>query len=202
MNLQHQSNLPFVIQASDKGERTFDIYSRLLVERIIFLRGELTDETANLIVAQMLYLDAEAPEKDITLYINCSGGEVMAAMAIYDAINQIRSEVCTVCIGNAVAIGALLLSSGTRGKRYALPNARITIRQPSGGTQGKASDIEVAAREILYLRESINRILAINTGQSKERIERDSERDFFMSAEEAQAYGLIDSIIKRTPTPI
>ncbi len=199
MNIPHQLSIPLVVQPSDQGERVFDIYSRLLAERIIFLRGELTEELANLIVAQMLFLDAEDPEKDMTLFINSSGGSVTAAMAVYDTINQIRSQVCTVCMGTAAAIGAFLLSSGTKSKRYALPNARITIRQPSGSFQGKASDIEVVAKEILYLRESINRILAANTGQSQEQIERDSDRDFFMSAEEAKNYGLVDSIILKTP---
>lgn len=194
-----QSSIPIVIQPTDKGDRAFDIYSRLLAERIIFLRGEVTDETANLIVAQMLFLDHEDPEKDITLYINSPGGSVTAGMAIYDTINQIRTDVCTVCIGFAASMGAFLLSSGTKGKRLALPHARIMIHQPSGGSQGKATDIEIAAKEILYFRESINQILAANTGQSKERIDSDSERDFFMSAEEAKIYGLIDSIINKTP---
>ena len=198
MNFSTQGNIPIVIQSSDKGERTLDIYSRLLAERIVFLQGELTEETANLIVAQMLFLDAEDPKQDITLYINTSGGSVTAAMTVYDAMNQLRSDVCTVCIGTAASMGAFLLSSGAKGKRVALPNARITIRQPSGGTQGKASDIEVAAQEILYLKESINRILAANTGQSKERIALDSERDLFMSAESAKTYGLVDSIIVKT----
>ncbi len=199
MNFSTQGNIPIVIQSSDKGERTLDIYSRLLAERIVFLQGELTEETANLIVAQMLFLDAEDPKQDITLYINSSGGSVTAAMTVYDAMNQLRSKVCTVCIGSAASMGAFLLSSGAKGKRLALPNARIAIRQPSGGTQGKASDIEVAAKEILYLRESINTILAANTSQSKEQIELDSERDLFMSAEQAKAYGLVDSIITKTP---
>lgn len=199
MNFSTQGNIPIVIQSSDKGERTLDIYSRLLAERIVFLQGELTEETANLIVAQMLFLDAEDPKQDITLYINSSGGSVTAAMTVYDAMNQLRSKVCTVCIGTAASMGAFLLSSGAKGKRLALPNARIAIRQPSGGTQGKASDIEVAAKEILYLRESINTILAANTSQSKEQIELDSERDLFMSAEQAKAYGLVDSIITKTP---
>ncbi|MBE9049738.1 ATP-dependent Clp protease proteolytic subunit [Nostocales cyanobacterium LEGE 11386] len=194
-----QSNLPIIIQPTETGERVFDIYSRLLAERIIFLKGELTEEIANLIVAQMLFLDHEDADKDITLYINSSEGSVTAAMAVYDAINQLRPDICTVCIGAAAAMAAFLLSSGTKGKRLAVPNARITIRQPSGMTEGKASDIEVVAKEILYLRESINKILAINTGQTKERIELDSERDFFMSAEKAKAYGLIDGIIQKTP---
>ncbi|WP_026734241.1 ATP-dependent Clp endopeptidase proteolytic subunit ClpP [Fischerella sp. PCC 9605] len=198
MNTPTQPSIPIIIQPSEKGDRALDIYSRLLAERIIFLRGEVTDETANLIVAQMLFLDAEDPERDITLYINSPGGSVTAGMAIYDAMNQIRSDVCTVCIGTAASMGSFLLSSGTKGKRYALPNARIMIHQPSGGAQGKASDIEIQAKEILYFRQLINRILATNTGQSIEKIEMDSERDFFMSAEEAKEYGLIDSIILKT----
>ncbi|WP_341528876.1 ATP-dependent Clp endopeptidase proteolytic subunit ClpP [Nostoc sp. UHCC 0302] len=198
MNYSSQISIPIIIQQSEHGERSLDIYSRLLAERIIFLRSEVTDEAANLIVAQMLFLDAEDPERDITLYINSPGGSVSAGMAIYDTINQIRSEVCTVCIGIAASMGAFLLACGTKGKRYALPSARIMIHQPSGGAQGKASDIEIAAKEILYFRKLINRILAANTGKTPEQIELDSERDFFMSAEEAKAYGLIDSIILKT----
>ncbi len=150
----------------------------------------------------MLFLDAEDPEKDITLYINSSGGLLTAAFAVYDAMTQLRTDVCTVCIGTAAATAAFLLSSGTKGKRYSLPNARITIRQASGSTEGKATEIEVVAREILYLKESINRILTANTGQSKQQIEQDSNRDFFMSAEEAKAYGLVDTIIQKTAVPL
>ena len=197
-----QVSIPMVIQPSDKGDKAFDIYSRLLAERIVFLKSEVTDETANLIVAQLLFLDADDPERDITLYINSPGGSVTAGMAVYDAMNQIRCDVCTVCVGFAASMGAFLLSSGTHGKRYALPNARIMIHQPSGGAQGVASDIEVAAREILRIKETINKILAANTGQPLEKIERDSDRDFFMSAEEAKAYGLIDGVILRTPTSV
>ncbi|KAB8321174.1 ATP-dependent Clp endopeptidase proteolytic subunit ClpP [Tolypothrix campylonemoides VB511288] len=197
-----QLSIPMVIQQSDKGDRAFDIYSRLLAERIVFLKSEVTDETANLIVAQLLFLDADDPERDITLYINSPGGSVTAGMAVYDAMNQIRCDVCTVCVGFAASMGAFLLSSGTQGKRYALPNARIMIHQPSGGAQGVASDIEVAAREILRTKDTINRILAANTGQALEKIERDSDRDFFMSAEEAKAYGLIDGVILKTPTSV
>lgn len=196
MNLPYQLGLATVISTKDR-ENSFDIYSRLLAERIIFIKGELTEETANLIIAKMLFLDHEDPEKDITLYINSSGSSITAAMAVYDTMSQIRTDVCTVCIGNASAMGAFLLSSGTKGKRLALPNARITIRQLLGSSEGKATDIEVAAKEILYLRESVNRIFAANTGQSKERIDSDSERDFFMSAEEAKSYGLIDRIINK-----
>ena len=197
-----QFSIPMVIQPSDKGDRAFDIYSRLLAERIVFLKSEVTDETANLIVAQLLFLDADDSERDITLYINSPGGSVTAGMAVYDAMNQIRCDVCTVCVGFAASMGAFLLSSGTKGKRYALPNARIMIHQPSGGAQGMASDIEVAAREILRTKETINKILAANTGQPLDKIERDSDRDFFMSAEEAKAYGLIDGVILRTPTSV
>lgn len=198
----HQFSIPMVIQSSDKGDKAFDIYSRLLAERIVFLKSEVTDETANLIVAQLLFLDADDPERDITLYINSPGGSVTAGMAVYDAMNQIRCDVCTVCVGFAASMGAFLLSSGTQGKRYALPNARIMIHQPSGGAQGVASDIEVAARELLRTKETINRILAANTGQPLEKIQRDSDRDFFMSAEEAKAYGLIDGVILKTPTSV
>jgi ATP-dependent Clp protease protease subunit len=198
----HQSSIPMVIQPSEKGDRAFDIYSRLLAERIVFLKSEVTDYTANLIVAQLLFLDADDPERDITLYINSPGGSVTAGMAVYDAMNQIRCDVCTVCVGIAASMGAFLLSSGTKGKRYALPNARIMIHQPSGGAQGVASDIEVAARELLRTKDTINKILAANTGQPLEKIERDSDRDFFMSAEEAKAYGLIDGVILRTPTSV
>ncbi|MEI2583916.1 ATP-dependent Clp endopeptidase proteolytic subunit ClpP [Scytonema sp. PRP1] len=197
-----QLSIPMVIQPSDKGDKAFDIYSRLLAERIVFLKSEVTDETANLIVAQLLFLDADDPERDITLYINSPGGSVTAGMAVYDAMNQIRCDVCTACVGFAASMGAFLLSSGTQGKRYALPNARIMIHQPSGGAQGVASDIEVAAREILRTKETINKILAANTGQPLEKIERDSDRDFFMSAEEAKAYGLIDGVILKTPTSV
>jgi ATP-dependent Clp protease protease subunit len=198
MKYSNQLSIPMIIQQSEKGEQALDIYSRLLAERIIFLRNEVTDDIANLIVAQMLFLDAEEADRDITLYINSPGGSVTAGMAIYDAMNQIRSQVCTVCIGIAASMGAFLLSAGTKGKRYALPNARIIIHQPSGGAQGKASDIEIAAKEILYFRQLINKILADNTGKSQEQIELDSERDFFMSADEAKAYGLIDKIILKT----
>ncbi|MDM9382088.1 ATP-dependent Clp endopeptidase proteolytic subunit ClpP [Chlorogloeopsis sp. ULAP01] len=199
MNSPTHSNIPIIIQPSERGERALDIYSRLLAERIVFLRGEVTEETANLIVAQLLFLDAEDAEQDISLFINSPGGAITAGMAIYDTMNQIRAQVSTVCVGVAASMGAFLLSSGVKGKRYALPNARIMIHQPSGGAEGKATDIEIAAKEILYFRELINRILAANTGQSIEKIEMDSERDFFMSAEQAKDYGLIDNIILKTP---
>ena len=199
MNSPERASSPNFIQPSDKGEQTFDIYSRLLARRVVFLKDELTDEIANQIVAQLLFLDAEEPEQDIFFYINSFGDSVMAGMAVYDTISQIRADVSTVCIGSAASMGAFLLSSGTKGKRFALPNARIMIHQPSGVAQGPASDIQAAAQEILYLKEIINRILASNTGRSQEQIERDSARDFFMSAEEAKAYGLVDNIILKPP---
>lgn len=174
----------------------------MLAERIVFLKSEVNDEIANLIVAQLLFLDAEDPERDVFLYINSPGGSVTAGMAIYDTMNQIRAEVCTVCVGFAASMGAVLLSSGVKGKRYALPNARIMVHQPSGGARGAAGDIEVAAREILHTKQIINKILAANTNQPLDRIERDLERDFYMSAEEAQAYGLVDSVILKTPTSV
>ena len=192
-------NFPNFISLSDKKEPAFDLYSHLLAKRIIFLRGELTDETANNIIAQLLFLDAEDSEQDIFLYINSSGGSVTGAIAIYDTIQQIHSDVCTVCVGTAASMAVILLSSGTKGKRYALPNARIRIQQPSGNVEGKATDIEVAAKEILYQKETINRILAINTARSKELIEHDTQRDFFLNAKEAKAYGLIDEIVTKPP---
>jgi ATP-dependent Clp protease protease subunit len=196
MNFSEQPNTPFIPQISEYGERYFDIYSRLLATRVLFLRGEITEEIANLTVAQMLFLDAEDPGRDIFLYINSSDGSATAALAIYDTMTQVRSDICTVCIGTAKGMGAFLLSSGTKGKRSALPNARIAIAQPLGNTQGTASDIEVAAREILHLRETVHTILAANTGQSLEQIKFDSERDFYLNAEAAKAYGLIDNIIQ------
>jgi ATP-dependent Clp protease, protease subunit len=192
-------NMERIFFNKNNDEPNLDIYSHLLIQRIIFLKDELTEEIANTIVAQMLFLDAEDSDKDITLLINNFGGSTMAAMTVYDAINQIRPDICTVCMGTAAAMGAFLLSCGTKGKRYALPNARITLRQPSGKAEGRASDIEVAAREIMYLRESINKILAENTGRSQQQIDRDTQRDFIMSAEEAKAYGLIDNIVTKTP---
>ena len=190
--------IPIVIEQSGRGERAFDIYSRLLRERIIFLGQQIDSNLANLIVAQMLFLDAEDSEKDIYIYINSPGGSVHAGMGIFDTMKHIRPDVCTICTGLAASMGAFLLSAGTQGKRMSLPNSRIMIHQPSGGAQGKASDIEIAAKEILYFRKLINRILAANTGKSPEQIELDSERDFFMSAEEAKAYGLVDRIILKT----
>ncbi|MEC4817001.1 MAG: ATP-dependent Clp protease proteolytic subunit [Scytonema sp. PMC 1069.18] len=198
MSLPWYPNIPIGVQSSASEEFPFHLYSRLLAKRIIFLRGELTEEIANEIIAQFLLLDAEDSEADIHLYINSSGGSMRGAIAIYDTLQQIRSDVCTVCMGAAEMIGTILLSSGTKGKRYALPNARITIQQPSGNIEGLATEIELAAREILAQRETINNILADNTGRSKELIEYDTQRSFFLIAKEAKAYGLIDEIVTRS----
>lgn len=187
--------VPIVIEQSGRGERSYDIYSRLLRERVIFFVGPVNDQSANLVVAQLLFLESENPDKDISLYINSPGGSVYAGMAIYDTIQFVKPDVSTLCTGLAASMGAFLLAAGAKGKRYALPNSRIMIHQPSGGTQGQASDIQIQAREILNLRERLNQILATNTGQDIERIGIDTERDNFMSAEEAQAYGLIDKVL-------
>ncbi|RJX32624.1 MAG: ATP-dependent Clp endopeptidase proteolytic subunit ClpP [Oxalobacter sp.] len=187
--------IPMVIEQSGRGERAFDIYSRLLKERVIFLVGPVNDHTANLIVAQMLFLESENPDKDISLYINSPGGSVSAGMAIYDTMQFIKPEVSTLCTGMAASMGAFLLAAGAKGKRFSLPNSRVMIHQPSGGAHGQASDIEIQAREILYLRERLNGILAEKTGQTIEQIARDTERDNFMSAEEAVTYGLIDKVL-------
>ena len=189
--------IPMVIEQSGRGERAFDIYSRLLKERIIFLVGPVTDQSANLIVAQLLFLESENPEKDIALYINSPGGSVSAGMAIYDTMQFIRPQVSTLCTGLAASMGAFLLAAGAKGKRFSLPNSRIMIHQPSGGAQGQATDIEIHAREILYLRERLNGILSENTGRPIEQIARDPERDNFMSADEAKSYGLIDEVLSR-----
>ncbi|MFN4279969.1 ATP-dependent Clp endopeptidase proteolytic subunit ClpP [Thermosynechococcus sp.] len=203
----HANIVPMVVEQSGRGERAFDIYSRLLRERIIFLGGGagdrrgIDDAVADSIVAQLLFLDAEDPEKDIYLYINSPGGSVTAGMAIYDTMKHIRPDVCTLCFGLAASMGAFLLSGGTPGKRMALPHARIMIHQPLGGAQGQAVDIEIQAREILYHKRKLNELLAQHTGQPIERIEADTERDFFMSAEEAKAYGLIDQVVTRQTLP-
>jgi ATP-dependent Clp protease, protease subunit len=189
--------IPTVIEQTSRGERAYDIYSRLLKDRIIILGGQVDDVSANSIVAQLLFLDAENPEKDISLYINSPGGSVTAGMAIYDTMNFVKADVQTICIGMAASMGAFLLSSGAKGKRYALPNAEVMIHQPLGGAQGQATEIEIAARHILYTRDKLNKILAENTGQPLEVIERDTDRDNFMSAERAKEYGLIDHIISR-----
>jgi ATP-dependent Clp protease protease subunit len=187
--------VPMVIEQSGRGERAYDIYSRLLKERVIFLVGPVTDTVANVIVAQLLFLESENPDKDISLYINSPGGSVSAGMAIYDTMQFIKPEVSTLCTGLAASMGAFLLAAGAKGKRFSLPNSRIMIHQPSGGAQGQATDIEIQAREILYLRERLNGILAEKTGKSIEEIARDTERDNFMSADAAAEYGLIDKVL-------
>jgi ATP-dependent Clp protease protease subunit len=189
--------VPMVIEQSGRGERAYDIYSRLLRERIVFLVGPVNDATANLVVAQMLFLESENPDKDIFFYINSPGGSVSAGMSIYDTMQFIKPDVSTLCMGIAASMGAFLLASGAKGKRVALPNSRVMIHQPSGGAQGQATDIEIQAREILKLRETLNQILADRTGQSIEKIRADSERDFFMSANEAKDYGLVDQVIEK-----
>ncbi len=192
--------IPTVIESSGRGDRAFDIYSRLLRERIVFLGQQVTDEIANLVVAQLLYLEAEDPEKDIYLYINSPGGSVSAGMGMFDAMNHVSPDVCTICIGLAASMGAFLLSAGAKGKRMSLPNSRIMIHQPLGGAQGQATDIEIQAKEILYLKNKLNQHLADHTGQPLSRIAEDTERDFFMSSEEAKDYGLIDQVITRKPS--
>ena len=189
------SLVPYVIEQTSRGERSYDIYSRLLKERIIILDGEVNDASASVIVAQLLFLEAEDPNKDIHLYINSPGGSVTAGMAIYDTMNYIKCDVSTICIGMAASMGAFLLSSGAKGKRYALPNAEVMIHQPSGGAQGQATEIKIVAEHILRTRSKLNNILAANTNQPLEVIERDTERDYYMSAEEAASYGLIDTVI-------
>jgi len=186
-----------VVEQTSRGERAYDIYSRLLKERIIFLVGPIDDHVANLVVAQMLFLEAENPEKDINLYINSPGGVVTAGLAIYDTMQFIKPDVSTMCIGQAASAGSLLLMAGAKGKRFALPNSRVMIHQPSGGAQGQATDIEIQAREILYLRQRLNGLYASHTGQPIEQIERDMERDRFLSAEGAREYGLIDQVVDR-----
>lgn len=190
--------IPTVIEQSGRGERAFDIYSRLLRERIIFLGQEVTADSANLIVAQMLFLEAEDPDKDIYLYINSPGGSVSAGLGIYDTMKHIRPQICTICLGLAASMGAFLLTAGEKGKRMSLPNSRIMIHQPLGGAQGQATDIEIQAKEILYLKKQLNEALANNTGQPYDKIAEDTERDFFMSPQEAVEYGLIDQVIDRT----
>ncbi len=188
--------VPYVIEQTSRGERAYDIYSRLLKDRIIFLGEEIDDHVASLVVAQLLFLEAEDPEKDICIYINSPGGSVTAGMAIYDTMQYIKPDVSTICVGLAASMGAFLLSSGTKGKRMALPNAEIMIHQPLGGVKGQAEDIKIHADWILKTREKLNRILAANTGQALERVEKDTDRDNFMSAEEAAGYGLIDKVIQ------
>ena len=191
------SLVPYVLESTSRGERTYDIYSRLLKDRIIFLGEEVNDVTASLVVAQLLFLESEDPNKDIHLYINSPGGSVTAGMAIYDTMNYIKCDVCTTCIGMAASMGAFLLSGGAKGKRYALPNAEIMIHQPSGGAQGQTTDINIVAEHILKTKHKLNSIMAANTGQPIEVIERDTERDNYMSAQEALDYGIIDKVIAK-----
>jgi ATP-dependent Clp protease protease subunit len=193
--------VPMVVEQSNRGERAYDIYSRLLKDRIIFLGSAIDDQVANLIIAQLLFLEGEDPDKDINLYINSPGGSISAGMAIFDTIHHVRADVSTICVGMAASMGAFLLTAGAKGKRFALPNSEIMIHQPSGGTQGQATDIEIHARRIMRMKEKLNEIMAERTGQPLERIQADTERDFFMTAEEAKAYGIIDEIMiqpKRT----
>jgi ATP-dependent Clp protease protease subunit len=189
--------VPMVIEQSGRGERAYDIYSRLLKERVIFLVGPVNDQMANLIVAQLLFLESENPDKDISLYINSPGGSVSAGLAIFDTMNFIKPDVSTLCTGMAASMGAFLLAAGAKGKRFSLPESRIMIHQPSGGSQGQASDIEIQAKEILYLRERLNKILAERTGQTVEQIHKDTDRDRFLSGEEAVGYGLIDKVLSK-----
>ena len=188
--------VPMVVEQVGRSERAYDIYSRLLKDRIIFIGGPIDDHVANLVVAQLLHLEAEDPKKDINIYINSPGGIVTAGMAIYDTIQFIKPDVSTTCIGQAASMGALLLAAGTKGKRYSLPNSRIMIHQPLGGAQGQASDIEIAAKEIVFLKERLSKILQKHTGQTLKKIEKDTDRNFFMTAQEAEAYGLIDQVIE------
>ncbi|MDE6885461.1 MAG: ATP-dependent Clp endopeptidase proteolytic subunit ClpP [Helicobacteraceae bacterium] len=190
--------IPYVIEKTSRGERSYDIYSRLLKDRVIILSGEIEDSLASSIIAQLLFLEAEDPQKDIYLYINSPGGVVTSGLSIYDTMNYIKPDIATMCIGQAASMGAFLLSSGTKGKRYALPNARIMIHQPLGGTKGQASDIAIQAREILNTKKQLNEIMAKNTSQSLKKIEADTDRDFFMSAKEAKEYGIIDDILGKS----
>jgi ATP-dependent Clp protease, protease subunit len=191
--------LNLVVEQTPRGERSYDIYSRLLKERVIFLVGAVDDYVANVVIAQLLFLEAENPEKDVSLYINSPGGVVTAGLAIYDTMRFIKPDVSTICVGQACSMGSFLLAAGAKGKRYILPNSRVMIHQPSGGTQGQATDIAIQAKEILYLRERLNAELAANTGQPIEKIERDVERDYFMAAEEAKIYGVVDEVLDRRP---
>lgn len=194
--------VPMVVEQSSRGERSFDIFSRLLRERVVFLTGQVEDNMANLIVAQLLFLEAENPDKDIHLYINSPGGVVTAGMAIYDTMNFIKPDVSTICMGQAASMGSFLLSAGAKGKRYTLANSRVMIHQPLGGFQGQASDIEIHAREIIELKAKLNRLLSEHTGQPIERLEKDTDRDNFMSAAAAKDYGLVDEVLERRPTSL
>ncbi|MGI6469647.1 MAG: ATP-dependent Clp endopeptidase proteolytic subunit ClpP [Syntrophomonadaceae bacterium] len=189
--------IPIVVEQTNRGERSYDIYSRLLKDRIIFLGSPIDDNVANLVIAQLLFLEAEAPDKDISLYINSPGGSTTAGMAIYDTMQHVRPDVSTICVGMAASMGAFLLAAGAKGKRFALPHAEIMIHQPWGGTQGQATDIEIRTRQILKTKATLNRLLAEMTGQSLEKVQADTERDYFMTSEEAKAYGIIDEVFKR-----
>lgn len=189
--------VPMVVEQSGRGERSYDIYSRLLKERIVFINGAINDDVSSLVVAQLLFLEAEDPDKDINIYINSPGGVVTSGMAIYDTMNYVKCDVSTICVGQAASMAAVLLASGAKGKRFALPNARVMIHQPLGGTQGQASDIEIHAKEIIKLRGTLNKIMADATGQDVKKIQADTERDYFMSAAEAKTYGIIDKTIKK-----
>lgn len=192
--------VPMVIEQTGRGERAYDIYSRLLKERIVFVGSPITDDLANLIIAQLLFLESEDPDKDIHLYINCPGGVVTAGMAIYDTMQYVRPDISTLCMGQAASMGAILLSAGTKGKRFTLPHARVMIHQPLGGFQGHAADIEIQAKEILKLRERLDMVLSKHTGQSLKRIQEDTDRDFFMIAQEAKEYGIIDEVVTYRPS--
>ncbi len=189
--------VPMVVEQSGRGERSYDIYSRLLKERIVFINGEINDQVSSLVIAQLLFLEAEDPDKDVNIYINSPGGVITSGLAIYDTMNYIKPDIVTICVGQAASMAAVLLAAGKSGKRFALPNARVMIHQPLGGTQGQASDIEIHAKEILSLRSTLNKILSDATGQTLKKIQDDTERDFFMSAGEAKAYGIIDKTIKK-----
>jgi ATP-dependent Clp protease, protease subunit len=193
--------IPIVVEQTNRGERSYDIYSRLLKDRIVILGTPVNDDVANTIIAQLLFLESEDPDKDINIYVNSPGGVVTSGLAIYDTIQYMRAPVSTICVGQAASMGAVLLAAGAKGKRFALPNARIMIHQPSGGAQGQATDIEIQAKEILKIREKLNGILAHHTGQTITKIAEDAERDYFMSAEEAKVYGLIDEVLTKRPEP-
>ena len=199
LDMQSLGMVPVVIEQSGRGERAYDIYSRLLRERVIFLVGPVNDHTANLVVAQLLFLERENPDKDISLYINSPGGSVSSGMAIFDTMNFIKPQVSTLCTGMAASMGAFLLAAGAKGKRFSLPNSKVMIHQPLGGTQGQATEIEIAAREIIKTRERLNQMLSEATGQPLSRIEQDTERDYYLTAEEAKAYGLVDDVIAKRP---
>ncbi|MDR2127971.1 MAG: ATP-dependent Clp endopeptidase proteolytic subunit ClpP [Burkholderiaceae bacterium] len=196
---QNLGLIPMVIEQSGRGERSYDIYSRLLRERVVFLVGEVNDQTANLVVAQLLFLESENPDKDISLYINSPGGSVTAGMSIYDTMQFVKPDVSTMCLGFAASMGAFLLAAGAKGKRYSLPNSKVMIHQVLGGARGQATDIEIHARDILRTKEQMNRILAERTGQPYEKVVRDTERDYFMTADEARDYGLVDQVIAKRP---